>query len=141
MDILVAHRGRKAHVSLTWAPRRNPLLVVRHTSLGAPLRGGTFQPGESGARWRGGGAGQLGKLTRWQGGWRPPHQGGCSLAWWLGGPPTYFPTLSRLSGLPSLTHTYTQERMYVQQTLFHKRNTHKHHQTHKNTLDRSSNMS
>ena len=26
---------RKAHVSLTWAPKRNPLLVVRHTSLGA----------------------------------------------------------------------------------------------------------
>ena len=47
------------------------------------------------------------------------------VAWWLGGPPTYFPTLSRLSGLPSLTHTYTQERMHAQQIQFHKRNTHK----------------
>ena len=39
VDTLVAHLGRKAHrkahVFLTWAPERNPLLVVRHKSLGA----------------------------------------------------------------------------------------------------------
>ena len=141
-------RHLERHVSLTWAPKRNPLLVVRHTSLGAPpLRGGTFQPGESGARWRGGGGGQLGKLTRWQGGWRPPHQGGCSLARWLGGLVAWWPTNILSNALQTLrtaqfdTHIHTGTDARTTNTISLTNEIHAKIIRHKNTQDRSRNMS